>query len=185
MITLKNVSVDFKNECAISDFSAEFKSGITALLGVSGSGKTTLLRAIAGLQEFKGEIEGTENKKIAFSFQDYRLFPTISAQENILLAKSDNIDLDKLLQDLKITDFKNKKPHELSGGMKARVSLARALGSDADIVLLDEPFSALNAELKAEIAVNILPYLKDKTVILVTHNPEDLNLLNPQKIINI
>lgn len=185
MIELKNLSVSFGGAPVISNLNAKFNSGITALCGASGVGKTTLLRAIAGLQNFEGEIIGTHNKKISFAFQDYRLFESLSAKANIELCKSQNIDIKKLLTDLQIQDFADKKPNELSGGMQARVSLGRALGNDADIVLLDEPFSALDLELKMTIAKSIIPYLLGKTVIIVTHNQEDLELLKPNKIIDI
>ena len=185
MIELKNLSVSFGGEPVISNLNADFDVGINALCGASGIGKTTLLRAIAGLQKFEGEIIGTHNNKISFAFQDYRLFDSLSAKANIELCKSQNIDIQKLLADLQIQDFADKKPNELSGGMQARVSLGRALGNDADIVLLDEPFSALDLGLKKAIAKSITPYLMGKTVIIVTHNQEDLELLKPDKIIEI
>ena len=185
MIELKNVSISFGGEPIITDFNAKIDIGITALCGASGIGKTTLLRVIAGLQKHEGEIIGTKDKKIAVAFQDYRLFPGLSAKDNIALCKAPSIDLEKLLLDLQVQDFADKKPSELSGGMEARVSLGRALGNDADIILLDEPFSALDSELKQVLAKNILPYLKGKTVIIVTHNQEDLELLKPAKIIEI
>ena len=185
MIKLKNVSVAFNGVTVIDEFSAEIPKGITALTGASGSGKTTLLRAIAGLQKYEGSIDGTKGKRIAFAFQDYRLFPTLSAKDNVSITLSKNAHLEKLLEDMQISDFKDKKPSELSGGMKTRVSLARALSNDADIILLDEPFSALNTKLKQRLAENMLPYLKDKTVILVSHNKSDFELLKPDNTINI
>lgn len=185
MLKLQNVSVFFNGVAVINNFNAEIPVGITALIGASGGGKTTLLRAIAGLQKHDGEINGTKDKRVAMAFQDYRLFPTLSAKENVAVTLSKGTNLEKLLEDLEVTEFANKKPHELSGGMKTRVSLARALGSDADIILLDEPFSALNAKLKQRLAENMQPYLKDKTVILVSHNKSDFELLRPDYTINL
>ncbi len=185
MIKIKNLSVSFDGAKAIEKFNAEIPLGITALCGASGGGKTTLLRAIAGLQNHDGEILGTEGKKIAIAFQDYRLFPSLTAKENISICLSPDINLEKLLDDMKVSDFADKKPHELSGGMKARVSLARAIGYDADIILLDEPFSALNQKLKQQLAENILPYLNGKTVIIVSHNKNDFALLPINNTINI
>ena len=185
MLKLQNVSVRFGGDAVIDNFSAEFSNGITALLGASGSGKTTLLRTIAGLQVYSGKIDGTKGKKIAMAFQDYRLFPTLSAKENVAITLSKNIDLEKLLMDLEVSEFADKKPHELSGGMKTRVSLARALGTDSDIILLDEPFAALNTKLKQRLAENMMPYLKDKIVVLVSHNKSDFELLRTDYTINL
>ncbi len=185
MIELKHIYVSFNGVPVITGFNGQFDSGITALCGASGIGKTTLLRVIAGLQKYEGEITGISNKKVAVAFQDYRLFESLSAKDNIALCKAPSIDLEKLLLDLQVKDFEDKKPHELSGGMQARVSLGRALGNDSDIVLLDEPFSALDLELKQVLAANIIPYLKGKTVIIITHNREDLELIKPDRIIEI
>lgn len=185
MLKLQNVSVNFGGDAVIDNFSAEISHGITALLGASGKGKTTLLRTIAGLQEYSGKIDGVKGKKIAMAFQDYRLFPTLTAKENVAITLSKNIDLERLLLDLEVSEFADKKPNELSGGMKTRVSLARALGTDSDIILLDEPFAALNTKLKQRLAENMMPYLKDKIVVLVSHNKSDFELLRTDYTINL
>lgn len=183
MITIKNLSICFGSHSVLEKFHAEIAPGLTAIVGPSGCGKTTLLRAIAGLQPYQGTIDGVAGQKIAFAFQDYRLFPAITVKQNILACMDPKTDYETLKQDFRFADFENKYPSELSGGMKQRISLARAAAYQAPIVLLDEPFNALDDVLKQHI-IKILPqYLQGKTVIVVTHDQTELALLNPQQII--
>ena len=154
-LSIKNLSKRFDNKSIFSDFSYEFDdSGVYAILGESGVGKTTLLRIIAGLDtDFEGEVNGGGNKSTSFAFQEYRLFPELSAFDNIVFASFDKITDERILNAkamLKSLGFTEEDmslfPSELSGGMKQRVSIARALLRASPILLLDEPTKELDSD---------------------------------------
>ena len=176
----------FNDNLLFDNFSCEIAdSKINYLLGASGSGKTTLLRIISGLdRDFLGSIEPTQNK-ISYVFQEPRLLPSLSALENVKIVRENSEKLSiELLSLLELKDALNKKPDELSGGMKMRVNLARALNYDADLYLMDEPFSALDEETKDRILPKVFEILKDKTIVIVSHNIEEANKY-AENIINI
>lgn len=183
MLKLSNITKNFGTKKVLDGFSYEFPdTGIYVLVGQSGSGKTTLLRIISGLdKDFEGKIDIPKGKKISMMFQEHRLFESLSALQNILIAsfnKSNELDVENakfLLNRLKINenDFVLK-PSKLSGGMKQRVSLARAILKDSDILLLDEPLKELDPDL-ASCAMEIIKELSlKKLVIMVTHRLEFL-----------
>ena len=176
----------FNDNLLFDNFSCEIAdSKINYLLGASGSGKTTLLRIISGLdRDFSGSIEPTQNK-ISYVFQEPRLLPSLSALENVKIVRENSEKLSiELLSLLELKDALNKKPDELSGGMKMRVNLARSLNYDADLYLMDEPFSALDEETKDRIIPKVFEILKDKTIVIVSHNIEEANKY-AENIINI
>ena len=176
MIELKNVSVNYDGQNVIKDLSFTFEDGrIYAIAGASGIGKTTLLGAIAGLVPLShGEIN-LAHKKISYIFQDPRLFPWMTALENVKCACDDEQKARHYLE-LLLPDSADKYPHELSGGMKQRVSIARALAYDADLVLLDEPFKGLDDASKDNTINVVLEALKGKTAILISHDKSELAL---------
>ena len=156
----------------------------TCLLGGSGVGKTTILRLLAGLDtaaEFTGEIGATDDvyipPRIAYMAQHDLLLPWASVKDNITLGaklrgearKTDQ--LDDILKKVDLVKHANKMPNQLSGGQRQRVALARTLLEDKPIVLLDEPFSALDAQTRAKMQNLAAELLKDKTVLMVTHDP--------------
>ncbi|MGQ9855224.1 MAG: ABC transporter ATP-binding protein [Fervidobacterium sp.] len=168
---------------------------IVCILGESGSGKSTLLRLISGLeipQQGSIKIAGRtmvdsvtfvppEKRNIGFVFQDYVLFPHLNVSQNILFgvreknkSKREEI-LHKMLKMLKIEELKDRYPYQLSGGQQQRVALARALAMDPSLVLLDEPFSNLDATLQESIRREIKDIIKStgKTCIFVSHDKED------------
>lgn len=161
----------------------------TAIIGPSGCGKTTLLRMIAGLERYeKGSITGLPDQtnqklgKLAFLFQEDRLLPWLTVSENISLVlhsfmekKEQKSRVKEILKILKMTDFADVLPAELSGGMQRRVTIGRTLAFDADVILMDEPFKGLDGALKAEIQQRIKDLCKNrkKTILLVTHDLED------------
>ena len=185
MIKIEGLNVYFGDQIIIKNFNADIPVGITAVNGPSGIGKTTLLNVLAGLKEYKGEITGINGKSVSFAFQEFRLFDTLTAFENVKIAVKGQGDIKKIIKDMEMDEFQNKYPGELSGGMQQRVSLARALAKNADIILLDEPFTALDEGLKKRIAQRMKPYLEDKTTVMVTHNSDDFSLLPPNKIIEL
>ena len=156
----------------------------TCLLGGSGVGKSTVLRLIAGLQTgavFDGSITASDNvevaPRVAYMAQDDLLLPWATVTQNITLGarlrgeKPDQTRLDRLLSRVQLMDHASKKPAELSGGQRQRVALARTLMEDKPIILLDEPFSALDAQTRAAMQDLAAELLAGRTVLLVTHDP--------------
>lgn len=175
MLKIENLSVSFGDKKIIEDLSYDFLDGhATAITGASGIGKTTLVNVLAGLiKQNDGRIISTY-KKPSYVFQEHRLFPWMTALENVSTVCEDpekaRFLLHRLIND---EDIDGKYPDELSGGMRQRVSLARALAYDPDIVFMDEPFKGLDADTRGDVRQFVFEYLHKKTVILVTHDAED------------
>lgn len=166
----------------LDDCTLHFADGkITALLGESGRGKTTVLRLIAGLETPEGGIVRADGR-VAMLFQEPRLFPALTALENVRLVQPQHNRAAALdaLRICRAEALADKRPHEMSGGERQRVALARLLAFDGDILLLDEPFSALDAATKAQVISNLRPHLAGRTVVLVTHSAEEAALADIQ-----
>lgn len=170
----------------------EVASGeIAAIVGNSGCGKSTLLRIISGLED---RAEGTvrlgdsvlqnghefvpvEKRGLGFVFQDYTLFPFMTALQNIRFAlkRQEPERVHELIRLTRLEGLEHRYPHELSGGQQQRVAVARTLASDPGILLMDEPFSNLDAALVREIRTELRSILKARnlTTIIVTHSLED------------
>lgn len=180
MLTLKNLTVDLMGETIIEHFHFQLPEGeVACLYGPSGCGKTTILRLIAQIIEPEsGQIDNTF-QRTSYLFQEHRLLPWRTAWENIELVhhKGQSIEIKN-----KITDLLNqlqldkedwhKYPHELSGGMRQRVALGRALITEPQLLLMDEPFSALDFELKNTLQDFIIRRVHEQkmSIILVTHD---------------
>ncbi len=197
LLTLKNISVAYGQQTIVQNIDLELKEGqITCLLGPSGCGKTTLLRTIAGFEKpSQGDIKirnqvvstankvlAPENRNIGMVFQDFALFPHLNIEANIRfgLSKkmSDSEQLERcneLLELVGLSGSNTKYPHQLSGGQQQRIALARALAPKPDILLLDEPFSSLDVELRQQLAREVRDILKQLniTAILVTHDQNE------------
>ncbi len=177
-IQLHNVSVAFDGKPVLRDVSLEVKQGeFIALIGPSGGGKSTLLRVIAGLLEPKVNVTGnvTVNCKPAVIFQDYRLLPWRTVRENVALPKEltgRGQDADDVLKQVGMLEHADRYPHQLSGGMRARVAIARALAQDAEVLLMDEPFAALDALVRERFNLEMkrLHEKTKKTIVFVTHS---------------
>ena len=177
MIAISKVSKHFDEVQALAEVNLEIATGeFISIVGPSGCGKSTLLRVIADLVETDGSV--TKPSPGAFVFQDSALLPWRTVQRNVeLLMELDGIDnkkdkARKALEQVGLTGFENSYPHQLSGGMKMRLSLARSLVLDPQYILLDEPLSAVD-ELTREVLQEELHnmWTRDKfTAILVTHN---------------
>ena len=184
MIALRNITVKFDKKVVLDNLSFEFKSGVKyALMGESGSGKTTILNAISRLIKFDGEVDVSQGEKISYVFQEPRLFDWLTVLENVSLVMDLPKDearekAKKLLYELGLEDSLDLYPTELSGGMKQRVSIARALAFEPTVLLLDEPFRALDADTKQKVASYVFDYMKNKTVIMVTHDDTDTSFVD-------
>lgn len=182
---ISNLTKKFGSKIIFDNFNFEFlENKITYIVGESGSGKTTLLRIIAGLdKDYQGNIEKSNN--ISYVFQEPRLFPSINVRDNISISSdTSRYSVDELLELLEIPKEAESAITSLSGGMKMRVALARALYNDGELFLMDEPFSALDDDLKSRILPKIFKLLKGKTVIIVSHNIEEANIY-ADKILNL
>ena len=182
MIELKDVSVAFQGRSVLEHCSLLVPDGgHTAVMGPSGSGKTTLLRLIAGqLAPDQGSVT-VSHGRISYMYQEPRLLPWLTAEENVNLVLSDKPETmgtaRQWLAAVGLADAMKKHPAELSGGMRQRVSLARALAYDGDLFLLDEPLSSLDEAMAAELLDLLKQYTQGKSMIFVTHSPEQAKVL--------
>jgi len=197
-VSVRRVSKNYGTVEALKDLSLEFPRGqLTSLLGPSGCGKTTLLKIIAGLLEpTSGDIEVNGIKvegpgpDRAFVFQDFALLPWASVIRNVAfglelrgVAKSERESIaEKYIGDVGLAGFENSYPHELSGGMRQRVGLARALSVDSQVLLLDEPFSAVDEQTRRKFQEDLLSLVQNenKTFIFVTHSIEEAVYVSDQ-----
>lgn len=193
-LDIRNVYKSFASKAVLKGINVFIRDGeFVTLLGPSGCGKTTLLRIIAGFEKAdQGEIilsgkvisgKSPSKRPINTVFQNYALFPHLNIFENIAFGlhshkvPKDEIDrrVNKMMELVNISDLANEKPATLSGGQKQRVALARALVNEPDILLLDEPLSALDASLRKKLQVELRELQKktDTTFILVTHDQDE------------
>ena len=190
MLKIKGLSKSYGKQPVLTDFNLEIEDGeIVSIVGSSGSGKTTLLRLISGLEiPDSGEIilkdtcvngknvfTPPEDRDCSLVFQDYALFPNMSMSENIYFGKNSIRNKEKIDQLIQITDIEKvlkKFPHQCSGGEQQRVALVRSLAIDPALILMDEPLSNLDTNLKANLALVIQKLLKKfrTTAIIVTHD---------------
>jgi len=191
---------DKGNDNVLSGFSMQLKQGeVVGVLGQSGCGKSTLLRLIAGLEAPRsGRIViggtamvdsnvfvGPESRGVGMVFQDYALFPHLTVENNILFGlhrlpkKERAARLDEMLGLVQLREYAKRYPHELSGGQQQRVAFARALAPRPSILLMDEPFSNLDSDLKGKIRDELKQLLRaaNITSILVTHDKEDADAI--------
>ena len=183
-IVLKDICKSFDGKRVLKNLSATFRGGeVTCIKGPSGCGKSTLLGIIAGLvNSDSGSVSGTAGRSKAFAFQEPRLLPWKTVIENVEFTLPLEMDPDarrtRALTALEMVEMASEAgswPSQLSGGMAQRVSLARAIAADAEILLLDEPFSALDGELKQRIIASLKKRWAEKgtTVLMVTHSAEE------------
>jgi len=166
------------------DIDLEIKEGAFVLLmGESGSGKTTLLRVIAGLEKAEGEVVVAgkswkhlppQQREIGFVFQDYALFEHMTVEENLLFVKHDSVLVEKLLGLTELSGLATRNVKSLSGGQKQRVALCRAMMNKPTLLLMDEPLSALDEEMREKLVMEIkkLHTLFGTTTIMVNHDTD-------------
>ena len=193
ILDVKNLHHSYGDIEALNNLNFSINNNsIISVLGPSGCGKTTLIRVIAGLEEIqKGEIfldknlvannqfnTPPEKRPISYVFQDFALFPHMTVLENISFAAGSQQNKKQLINQViklaKVEDFLKKYPHSLSGGEQQRVALARSIAVQPKLLLLDEPFSDLDSNLKREIIDDTLHLINslESSAILVTHNAE-------------
>ena len=177
------VNKHFGTKTVFHDFSIELKEGeVSVIKAPSGRGKTTLFRIILGLDnDFAGFIEDPPKKAIAV-FQEDRLVESLSVRANLRSVSKDEEKIKTLLDELGLDGELDAKVNTLSGGMKRRVAIIKALLLDYDWLLLDEPFKGLDSNLKEKVALSILSRAKDKSIVVITHSDEDARLFNGRVI---
>ena len=163
---------------------------ITVILGRSGCGKTTLLRLVAGLEELdQGEIQAANIKKKAYVFQEDRLMPWLNVKKNITFGiKDKNISeekIDEIIETVGLKKFYSAYPSQLSGGMKQRVSIARAFAYNPDFIMMDEPFSALDYFTREQMQKELLNIQKKTncSILFVTHSIDEALILGDKIVI--
>ena len=183
MISINNLSFSYADKNIFRDFSLEIKNGEKIWLsGPSGCGKTTLIKLILGiLKPQKGEIN-TGDFTPSVVFQENRLLPFYTVMQNIELVGGDKQKAKEILTSLDIAETENLYPASLSGGMKRRAAIARALAVEFDTLVLDEPFNGIDEKNLQSACDCIKKFTSDKTVILITHNPEEAHLLDAKKV---
>ena len=194
IIRARSVTKSYGSEIVLSDFNLDVWNGsIVGILGISGSGKTTALRLLAGFDkpdsgiiEMRNTVMSSEDtflppeeRNVGMVFQDYALFPHLNVEKNISFGLSrDEIKsgrLEEVLSMCNLETYRNKFPQELSGGQQQRVSLARALAPKPEVILLDEPFTSLDAHMARDLREEVVSLLRqtETTAIIVTHDQEE------------
>ncbi|MEB1805768.1 MAG: ABC transporter ATP-binding protein [Bacillaceae bacterium] len=225
-VEISKMQYKYRNarELTIKDFSLDIEQGeIISILGESGSGKSTILRLIAGLETpLSGSLSingkkivdditfiSPEKRGVGMVFQDYALFPHMTVEKNIkyglrkMTRRQKQERLEEMLSLVNMSEYKKRYPYELSGGQQQRVALARALAPSPSLLIFDEPFSNLDANLQIKIRDELREILKKTgiTSIFVTHDQEDARALadrivyiengvvnrvgTPEKVLNI
>ena len=194
-IEIKNINKSFdgrgKNLSVLEDINLNIEDGeLVCLLGPSGCGKTTLLRLIAGLDHptsgevvANGEVVEKPSGDRAVIFQQYSLFPWLTVLQNVTFglemsggSKEENVNAaERYLKSVGLLDFKDSYPHELSGGMKQRVAIIRSLLNHSPILLMDEPFSALDMQNRHKLQEQLIGVWKrfENTIVFVTHDVDE------------
>ena len=192
-LSIENLSCSYQSQTVVKDFNLLVGEGaddgeIVCLFGKSGCGKSTVLKAVAGLIEIDGgriQVNGSvvndarhfvapEQRRVGMIFQDYALFPHLTVLENVAfsLPKSQWAEAEELLQLVNLSDKAQSYPHQLSGGQQQRVAIARALAAKPEVLLMDEPFSNIDHQIRYDLIREIRQILKQKNIstIFVTHN---------------
>ncbi len=197
-VSVRGVSKNYGEVEALRDLSLDFpRSQLTSLLGPSGCGKTTLLKIIAGLLEpTEGEVE-VNGKPVtgpgpdrAFVFQDFALLPWATVLRNVAFGlelrgvgvSEREAIAEQYIRNVGLAGFEKSYPHELSGGMRQRVGLARALAVDSEVLLMDEPFSAVDEQTRRKFQEDLLGLVagENKTFLFVTHSIEEAVYVSDQ-----
>ena len=186
-IKVNSICKSFNGKQVLSNVNMTFSKGvITCIMGASGVGKTTLLNILMGLlKPDYGEIKGLHGKRISAVFQEDRLIEHWDAIKNITLVCKRDMTKEKVIRhltDIGLTDYEGKPVRALSGGMRRRVAIIRALLSEYDVLFMDEPFKGLDEELKKQVISYVMKNTKGKTIIIITHDKKEVNMLQAELI---
>ncbi|MDY0288906.1 MAG: ATP-binding cassette domain-containing protein [Sphaerochaeta sp.] len=189
-LQIQNISKRYGDTVVFDRFSSTLHSGeVNVLFGASGSGKTTLLRLIMGLEEAdEGSLSSFDNLQLSAVFQEDRLCNNLSAFSNVKLVVEPSVSTEQIraaLGAVGLGDAIRKPARELSGGMRRRVALVRALLATYDLIILDEPFKGLDDLTKNQVIAYTVEATRGKTVILVTHDMEEADLMQAKHVINL
>lgn len=180
MIKIIDISKSFEGVQVLANVNHEFRAGVTsAIAGPSGQGKTTLINIMLGLMKPDGgRIEIPNRLRRACVFQEDRLIEHMTARQNLALTSPAAANIDGALSALGLDPENGERVARYSGGMRRRVAIARAVLAKPDILILDEPFKGLDADVRRACAAFILKSCPDACRILVTHDPAELRLMN-------
>ena len=187
MIECSNLCLSFEGRVILNKVSFSLPdAGIFALMGSSGIGKSSLLKILSGLlAPDSGTIRGLDNLRVGIMFQEDRLLPWHTALKNVMLAMEhpSQEEARKLLDALEIGESADMYPAVLSGGMKRRAALARAIAFSPDVLLLDEPFSGIDEQIKGRIS----PFIQKSAPLIIfsTHNVKDAGMMGAMNILTL
>ncbi|MGN0026000.1 MAG: ATP-binding cassette domain-containing protein [Clostridium sp.] len=177
-IVIENLKKRYNDKVVLNNFNYTFKDKtISFIMGASGVGKTTLIKILMGLvQADDGKVIGINNKKISVVFQEDSLCENLSVLLNIKLVCENisNLEIQNSLDLLDLKDCMHKRVRELSGGMKRRIAIIRALLYDFDLLIMDEPFKGLDKETKIKVMDFVISKLENKSAIIITHDMDEI-----------
>ena len=177
-IVIENLKKRYNDKVVLNNFNYTFKDKtISFIMGATGVGKTTLIKILMGLvQADDGKVIGINNKKISVVFQEDSLCENLSVLLNIKLVCENisNLEIEKSLELLDLKDCMHKRVRELSGGMKRRIAIIRALLYDFDLLIMDEPFKGLDKETKIKVMDFVISKLENKSAIIITHDMDEI-----------
>ena len=186
---VEQITKHYEEKLIFQDYDLLMEEGkIYGLMGPSGRGKTTLLRIIAGLEEVeKGSVSFEKEALFSMVFQENRLFEWESVWKNIALVvgkkKEQTERIKEHLRRVGLFSAWNVRVRELSGGMKRRVAIVRAMMADSNYILMDEPFTGLDEATKKLVIQYVLEEQKGRTIVIATHSEEELSLLQAKKVL--
>ncbi len=186
VLKVEGLKKSYGDLLVIDGLNLELKRGESLFLfGPSGCGKTTFLKIVAGLiEDFEGKVE-RNFRKVGFVFQDPRLIPWLTVKENLLFVYEDERRVKEVIEIAGLQGFEDSFPRQLSGGMKQRVNLARAILSRPDLLILDEPFSSLDIHIKHRLMKDILRIKRrcKASLLGVTHDPKEASIMASKVVV--
>jgi len=187
MVEIKSISKSFEDLQVLDNVSHTFRAGVTsAVSGPSGKGKTTLINIILGLiKPDSGTVSISPELRVSCVFQEDRLIEHMSARQNLMLTSRRKANIDGILTALGLDPANDERVSTYSGGMRRRVAIARAILAEPDVLILDEPFKGLDPDIRAATAALILENCADACRILITHDSDEMKLMQVTDILEL